>query len=205
MSEQEDVAASIGGVVALAAMLRRVRADRAFSQEEVAARIQRPAGFVARLESADVPEPSVLTVALLASACEVSVSLFVASFALPTDDPLPWPREHRPPSRRRRATFPGARALGATLRELRYQRNWSQQELGARAGMSASHIGALERGAIQSPLLLTVARIGRGFATTPTAQVAHTTHLAQAYAGEIKAPPLRHMGRDRIVPPADPD
>jgi transcriptional regulator with XRE-family HTH domain len=187
-NDHGDLLASIGGTGAVAAMLRRVRQDRALSVAQVAARIERPASYVERLEAAELPEPSVLTATLLARGCEVSVSLFAASFALPLEDPLPWPREHRPTRRVRQRAIPGARALGATLRELRLHRNWSQLELASRAGMSPSHVGAIERGTVRSPLLLTVARLGRAFATTTPAQIAHASHLAQSYAGELEAP-----------------
>lgn len=36
-----------------------------------------------------MPEPSVLTATMLARACEVSVSLLAASYALPAHEPLP--------------------------------------------------------------------------------------------------------------------
>jgi ribosome-binding protein aMBF1 (putative translation factor) len=56
--EQDELAQSIGGVRALAAMLRRVRADRDLSPEQLAARLQRSVAYVSALESARAPDPT---------------------------------------------------------------------------------------------------------------------------------------------------
>lgn len=209
MSDLGELLASIGGLQGLGEMARRVRTDRGLSQEELAERMGRRKRFVEQLECARAPQNAhVLTVTLLARAGEVSVGLFVASFARPTEDPLPWPREHRPvrqhasirPGTSLGATYrallaqgaiAGAEALGATLRELRVRgRDWPQRELAARTGMNQRSISCLERGTVPYPLLLTITRIGRAFGTTVAEQLAYTTQLAQAYAGEIDAPPL---------------
>jgi transcriptional regulator with XRE-family HTH domain len=202
--EPDDLAESIGGARALAAMLRRLRADRDLTEAQLAARIERPPDYIIDLESARAVEPTLLTVALLASACEVSVSLFVASFALPLGSPLPWPREHLPHDRTR-VRFAGARAFGATLRAERLRRHWSQTTLGTRAGVNRAMIGRLERGDIPLPTLLMVTQLGRAFATSTASQIAHASRLAQSFAGEIDAPRLSRMYRDRREAPADPD
>jgi transcriptional regulator with XRE-family HTH domain len=205
--EQDELAHSIGGAGGLAAMLRRVRADRDLAREQLAARIQRTAEYVAALESARVSNPTLLTVALLAYGCEVSVSLFVASFALPIGEPLPWPREHRPVGKHPHVRVAGPRAFGATLREERFHLNWSTAELGNRAHLSANQIGRLERGEVAAPALLTVTRLGRALAATIPGQIAHATQLAQSYAGEKPAPRLRRLGArpDPRQPPGIPD
>jgi transcriptional regulator with XRE-family HTH domain len=209
VTDDGELLASIGGLEGLAEMLRRVRADRGLSQDEIAAHVGRRRRFVEQIECARAPQNAhVLTVTLLARAGEVSVGLFVASFARPREDPLPWPREHQPPWHhaiiRPGATFgdtyrdlsahgaiAGAGALGATLRELRVrQRDWPQRELAARTGINQRYLSSLERGAVPFPLLLTLARLGRAFGATTAAQIAYATKLAQSYAGEIEAPPL---------------
>lgn len=198
-----DLAKSIGGVRALASMVRRVRADRDLTETQLAARIERPPGYVTDLESARTADPTLLTIALVASACEVSVALFAASFAQPLGDKLPWPRDLSPDERA--GTRPaGARAFGATLRDLRMERNWSQAALGDRAGLTAGMIGRLERGEIPRPTLLAVTQLGDALASSTPARVAHTCRLAQSYAGEIDAPSLGRMQRDRREPPAAP-
>jgi len=193
-----ELAQSIGGVHALAAMLRRVRADRRLSTEQLAARIERAPAYVSALESARVPDPTLLTAALLAQGCEVSVSLFVASFALPLGEPLPWPREHRPPGEHPPLRLAGPGALGATLRDERYRLNWSTGELAERAGLTRGEIGRLERGEVAAPALVTVTQLGRALATTTTRQVAHATQLAQSYAGEIPPRDCGVWGQNRI-------
>ena len=209
MTDDVELLSSIGGLDGLAEMLRRVRGDRGLSQEEVAERVGRRRRFVEQIECGRAPQNAhVLTVALLSRACEVSVGLFVASFARPREDPLPWPREHRSPRRavsiRPGATFgdtyrdllaqdaiAGAPALGATLRDLRVrQRDWPQRELAARTGINQRYLSSLERGAVPYPLLLTLTRLGRACGATTAEQIAYTTRLAQTYAGEIEAPPL---------------
>jgi len=203
----EDLAQSIGGVRALAAMLRRVRADRELSPEQLAARVESTTAYVSALESARVLDPTLLTVALLADGCEVSVSLFVASFALPLGDPLPWPRERRPPDDHPHVRLAGPRAFGATLRDERYRLNWSTAELAARVRVSRSRIGTLERGQVAAPTLLTVTQLAYALATTTTRRIAYATQLAQSYAGEIAAPRLRRVGAmpDLHEPPRAPD
>jgi transcriptional regulator with XRE-family HTH domain len=146
-----------------------------------------------------VREPTLLTATLLARACEVSVMLFVASFALPRDDPLPWPREHQPPERMPGAVA-GAAAMGAALRKLRLDRNWSQYDLAERSGLSQSKISHLEHGAGAAPRVLTVTRLGRAFAAMTAQQISYAAQLAQAYAGEVEAPPLSRKQRDRLEP-----
>jgi transcriptional regulator with XRE-family HTH domain len=204
---QEELARSIGGVHALAAMLRRVRADRDLTAELLALRIERPVSYVSALESARAPVPTLLTVALLAYGCEVSVALFVASFALPVGDPLPWPREHRPPGAYPHVRVGGPRAFGATLREERYRLNWSTAELAARARVHRTQIGMLERGQITAPTLLMVTQLAHALGATTPRRIAYVTQLAQSYAGEIPAPRLRRVGAtpDLHEPPSAPD
>jgi transcriptional regulator with XRE-family HTH domain len=204
---QEELAQSIGGAHALAAMLRRVRADRDLPVDLLALRIERPVSYVSALESARAPVPTLLTVALLAYGCEVSVSLFVASFALPLGDPLPWPREHRPPGEYPHVRLAGPRAFGATLREERYRLNWSTAELATRARVHRTRIGALERGQIAAPTLLTVTQLAYALGATTPRRIAYATQLAQSYAGEIRAPRLRRIGAkpDLHEPPSAPD
>lgn len=197
-NELPDTIAGIGG---LAAMSIRLRAARGLSEAQLAAKVGRPARFVARIEASEVRAPTLLTAMLLARACEVSVTLFVASFALPREDPLPWPREHRPPERTPDAV-PGAAAMGATLRRLRLDRNWSQYDLAMRSGLSQSKISHLERGAGVAPRLLTVTRLSRAFAAVTALQISYAAQLAQAYAGEVEAPPLSGNQRDRLEPRA---
>ncbi|MBS1870537.1 MAG: transcriptional regulator [Actinobacteria bacterium] len=204
---QEELAQSIGGVHALAAMLRRVRADRNLSADLLALRIERPVSYVCALERARAPVPTLLTVALLAYGCEVSVSLFVASFALPLGDPLPWPREHQPPGEYPHVRLAGPRAFGAALREERYRLNWSTRKLAARARVHRTRIGTLERGQVGAPTLLTVTQLAHALGATPPRRIAYATQLAQSYAGEIPAPRLRRIGAkpDLHEPPNAPD
>jgi len=203
----DELARSIGGVGGLAAMLRRVRADRNLAPDVLALRMERPVSYVELLESARAPVPTLLTVSLLAYGCEVSVALFVASFALPIGEPLPWPREHRPPSEYPHVRVAGPRAFGATLREERYQLNWSTAELAARTGVDRSRIGKLERGQVPAPTLLTVTQLAHALAATTPRRIAYATQLAQSYAGEIPSPRLRRVGaiRDLHAPPSAPN
>jgi len=204
--DADDLAALIGGVHGLAAMLRRVRADRELTYEQLAERIDSAPALIDALESARWPDPTLATVSLLGYGCEVSVSLFVASFALPIGEPLPWPREHRPPSDPPHVRLAGPHAFGATLCEERYRLNWTQAYLGERAGLKEIEVGKLERGQVPAPALLTVTRLARALADTTPRQIAHATLLARSYAGEITARPLRKLSLpDRHEPPAEPD
>lgn len=206
MDLTDELSRSIGGVQALAAMLRRVRTDRDLTQGQLAKRIRYPAAYVVALETARRRAPTLLTASLLAYACEVSVSLFVVSFALPAGEPLPWPRERRPLADPAQVRLGGPRALGASLREARFALNWSIADLSVRSGLSRSTIGSLERGVVAAPALLTVTRLGRALAHTTPRQIEHASQLAQSYAGEIPAPKLRRVGAmpDRHEPPAVP-
>lgn len=200
-----ELLATIGGREGLAEMLRRVRSDRGLSQAELGGRVGRPYSWVQGIESPrGQRDVNIHTVTLLARACEVSIGLFVASFCRPREDPLPWPREHRSLNSPT-DPIPGPMALGATLRHLRLQRNWTQHVLAERAGgASYTRISDLERGSVVRPLLLTLTRLGRAFGDTPVAQISYTTQLAQSYAGEIEAPPLRRIYADYGKPPIEP-
>ena len=159
----------------------------------------RSAKFVQQIELApSTRSPNLLTVTLLARATEVSVALFVASFARPRTDSLVWPGEFVRLSHPAGA-IPGGAALGATLRQLRIDRNWSQERLGDRTRINPRILSSLERGTGLSPLVLTLTRIGRGFGDTAVEQVAIATQLAQSFAGEIPAPPLRRIYADRYA------
>jgi transcriptional regulator with XRE-family HTH domain len=166
-------------------MLRRVRADRELTHEQLAVRIDSTPAWIEALECARSTDLTLATVSLLAFACEVSVALFVASFALPIGEPLPWPRAHRPPGDPPGVRLAGPRAFGATLRDERYRLNWTMVALADRAGLRPAKIGQLERGQVAAPALLAVTRLARALADTPPAQIAHATQLAQSYAGEI--------------------
>lgn len=187
----DELSRSIGGAEALAEMLRRVRHDRELSERDLALRLYRPVDFVVRLEAAQVADLDLWTAAKLARCCEVSISLLVVSFALPKLEPLPWPRDHRPGSTDIDAEeFPGGRAMGATLRELRLRQRWTIWQLAERSGIHASHIGRIERGGVASPGLLILVRFAHAFAALRAAQLACIALLAMSYAGEIPAPPL---------------
>lgn len=54
-----------------------------------------------------------------------------------------------------------SRALGAAVRELRYRRLISQEDLGFRAGLHRNYIGAIERGEI-NPTFRTLLRLVDG-------------------------------------------
>lgn len=184
----------IGGREGIAEMTRRVREDRGLSRAEFAGRMGRRARFLEPIENGrGTRDMHLSTVMLLARAGEVSIGLFVASYARPKDDPLPWPREHRPPRQpaRARQVRVAARALGATLRHIRVrQKNWPQQQLSDLSGMTQGYLSQLELGHVLAPRLLTVVRLGRTFGTTPAERIAYATQLAQSYAGEITAPRL---------------
>lgn len=198
---------SIGGAGGLAAMLRRVRADRDLTAAQLAARINRDPAWIEALESARSSDLTVATASLLAYASEVSVALFVTSFVLSLGEPLPWPRERRPSTTDQAPIrLGGPQAFGATLREERYRLNWTTRALADRAGLRPARVGKLERGEVAEPTLLEVTRLARALADTPPAQIAHATQLAQSYAGEIAAPRLRRIAHSDVhAPPAPPD
>jgi transcriptional regulator with XRE-family HTH domain len=60
-------------------------------------------------------------------------------------------------------------ALGAALRDLRYRRVISQEDLGFRAGLHRNYIGAIERGEI-NPTFRTLLRLVSGL-DVPLAEV----------------------------------
>ena len=55
--------------------------------------------------------------------------------------------------------------FGARVRELRVEREWSQEDLGNRAGIHRTYIGAVERGE-QNVSLTNIVRIARAFDLT---------------------------------------
>lgn len=201
-SGHDELLEEIGGGKAMGEMLGRVRHDRELSRAELARRAGRADAYLANLEAGRIAAPTLLTATTLARACDVSVGLLVASFALRRGEPLPWPREQRLRATAGDNGQGGAPALGATLRRMRIDRNWSQDEVAAKLTSRTSWVGSLERGEIKSPSLLTLVRLGRAFAAIPALQVAYAVRLAQSYAGEIESPPLYRLGRD-AWPPAE--
>jgi XRE family transcriptional regulator, regulator of sulfur utilization len=65
---------------------------------------------------------------------------------------------------------PESRQLGAAIRELRERHALSCEQLAARAGMSARHLTAIERGAVD-PTFLTLVRLAHG-AGVPLSELA---------------------------------
>ncbi len=64
------------------------------------------------------------------------------------------------PTARKKA--PEAALFGRTLRALRKQRGWSQEQLAEAAGITLNYVGNLERGE-QGPSLNILARLARAF------------------------------------------
>lgn len=61
-----------------------------------------------------------------------------------------------------------ATALGLRIRELRNERHMSQEELAFKAGISAAHLGQIER-ALKNPTVDTVAKIAGAMGVSITA------------------------------------
>jgi len=69
-------------------------------------------------------------------------------------------------------------ALGAAVRELRYRRVISQEDLGFRAGLHRNYVGAIERGEI-NPTFATLLRVARGLdVTLPEVIERYEAHVA---------------------------
>jgi transcriptional regulator with XRE-family HTH domain len=76
-------------------------------------------------------------------------------------------------------------ALGAAVRDLRYRRVISQEDLGFRTGLHRNYIGALERGEI-NPTFRTLLRLVNGL-DVPLSEVidryeAHAAHTPERIA-----------------------
>jgi transcriptional regulator with XRE-family HTH domain len=56
--------------------------------------------------------------------------------------------------------------FGATVRELRLARNWTQEDLADAAGLTATYVGQVERGD-KAPSLSVVLRLARGLSVAP--------------------------------------
>jgi transcriptional regulator with XRE-family HTH domain len=57
--------------------------------------------------------------------------------------------------------------FGDTVRELRRERDWSQQELAERSNLHLNFVGRLERGQIISPELISIVKLAMGFGVLP--------------------------------------
>lgn len=184
--------ATIGGTRAMGRMLERVRRDADLTPGQLATRIGRDTRLIRHLEAGKKSHPNVLLATQLAHACEASVALLVASFALPKDDPLPWPRKQWALPGARELQPAGADALGAAIREERLQRGWAQDDLGVLIGTDGSYVSAIEAGGPRRrPTFLTVIRFGYALAATTPERVAHAVFFARVYAGEVEGPPMR--------------
>jgi transcriptional regulator with XRE-family HTH domain len=87
--------------------------------------------------------------------------------------------------------------FGVVLRQFRLRAGLSQEELGARARLSAETIGALERGTRRAPYRTTVDLLAQGLALTPSELEALEAAAARA-RGRQRAPnasvPTRSVG-----------
>ncbi len=77
--------------------------------------------------------------------------------------------------------------FGVVLRQFRLRAGLSQEELGARARLSAETIGALERGTRRAPYRTTVDLLAQGLALTPSELEALEAAAARA-RGRPRAP-----------------
>jgi len=59
-----------------------------------------------------------------------------------------------------------AEILGGTVRRLRLERAWTQEELAATAGLTTTYVGQVERGD-KVPSLTVVLKIARALSVTP--------------------------------------
>ncbi len=70
-------------------------------------------------------------------------------------------------------------ALGAAVRELRYRRYISQEDLGRRAGLHRNYVGAIERGQI-NPTFRTLLRLVDGLGVSlPEVIARYEVHAAR--------------------------
>lgn len=69
---------------------------------------------------------------------------------------------------RRKIRQPEAEVFGATIRRLREERGWTQEELSERASMNASYLGFIERGD-NIPTLLIIVQLAEAFEVDPGA------------------------------------
>lgn len=53
------------------------------------------------------------------------------------------------------------RRLGAVVRRLRRERDWTQEQLGRRAGLAQAHVSEIERGIRVNPTALVVKKLAR--------------------------------------------
>ena len=58
--------------------------------------------------------------------------------------------------------------FGDTVRRLRRERNWSQEELAERANVHLNFVGRLERGQIVSPELISVLKLAMALEVEPS-------------------------------------
>lgn len=62
---------------------------------------------------------------------------------------------------------PALTVFGDTVRRLRRERGWSQEELALRSNLHINFIGRLERGHIVSPELISILKLAMGLEVEP--------------------------------------
>jgi XRE family transcriptional regulator, regulator of sulfur utilization len=67
------------------------------------------------------------------------------------------------------------RIFGATIRQLREAKSWSQEELAEQAGLNRSYVGEIERGKVVASIV-TVDKLARAF-NVPMANLLRGDHL----------------------------
>jgi XRE family transcriptional regulator, regulator of sulfur utilization len=63
------------------------------------------------------------------------------------------------------------RRLGAVVRRLRRERDWTQEQLGKRAGLAQAHISEIESGVRAHPTAVVVKKLARALGVPVTALV----------------------------------
>jgi transcriptional regulator with XRE-family HTH domain len=61
-----------------------------------------------------------------------------------------------------------AEIFGAVIRQLRSEREWSQERLAESSGLTTTYVGQIERG-VRIPSLTVVLKLARGLSVSPSA------------------------------------
>ncbi len=81
-------------------------------------------------------------------------------------------------------------SFGQAVKQLREQKNWSQERLAAESDLNRTYVGEIERGSAV-PSLVTLQKLAKALGLACSALVAHSEHLSlHAHTAVGRTPPL---------------
>lgn len=178
----------------LGRLVRTLRAQRSLSQDRFASKCGMQRSYINAIETGN-RAIRLRTLARMAAGLGISSSVFVDAY-------LGAAASNHPPFRRRAPE--SAAAMGRMLRARRKEHGASASVLAAACDIHFNYVTTIERGAISSPELATIARLAYPLAATDTEYRDLLVRVVRVYAGELRPPRAVPVRATPGLPPLRP-